>query len=178
MQRPTLLAIALLATLYPPLHAQITDAPMPPRLAHQWQRIANLPPGFPILVEERINPLPTQCDLLWIDTHALACTTIDPITGPRRIVFPAASIVSVQPQRVATFEEDRPHITGPLIAMSIGAILGGIAGTQHGGVGTSFAGAAIGGLLFGGIAISIPPPTFAPRPQWTVRIPVGRPHRP
>jgi hypothetical protein len=151
---------------------------MPTHLTHQWQRIAKLPPGTPIFVDDRTQPIPTQCDLLWIDTTALACNTIDPITGPHRIIFPAASIVSVQPQRFATYQEDRPHIAGPIIAMSIGALLGGVAGTQHGGIGTSFAGAGIGGLIFGGVAISIPPIHPEPHPQWQVRIPVGRPHRP
>ena len=166
MPRPTVLTLLLLAALHPTLRAQTQtpDAPLPPRLTHQWQRIANLPPGTPILVEERTRPIPTQCALLWIDANALACTT-----GSNRIIFPATSLISVQP----AFQRDRPHIPGPIIATTIGAILGGIAGS-HQGVGAGFAGAGIGALLFGSIAISIPPPNPTPRPQWFVRIPVGR----
>ena len=162
MLRPTLLTLTLLATLH--LQAQTPDAPTHPHLTHQWQRIANLPPGTPILVANRTQLLPTQCDLLWIDTTALACAT-----GPQRIIFPVTSILSVQP----AFQRDRPHIPGPIIATTIGAILGGIAGS-HQDVGAGFAGAGIGALLFGGIAISIPPPNPTPRPQWFVRFPVGR----
>jgi len=168
MLRPTLLTLTLLATLH--LQAQTPDAPTPPHLTHQWQRIANLPPGTPILVANRTQPIPTQCDLLWIDTSALACTT-----GPQRIIFPVTSILSVQP----AFQPDHPHIPGPLIATTIGAILGGIAGSQHGGVGTGFAGAGMGALIFGGTALAFSPPPYpAPLPQWSVRIPISRRHYP
>jgi hypothetical protein len=174
--RTSHLALALLAALHATLHAQVPDAPMPTHLAHQWQRIANLPPGTPILVADRTRSIPTQCDLLWIDTTALACTTVDPIAGPQRTIFPATSILSVQPA-FSAFQADRPHFTGPIIAATIGAVLGGIAGS-HQSVGGAFAGTAIGALIFGGVAISIPPPYPAPRPLWSVRIPVGHPHRP
>ena len=131
-----LLSIAL--TTYACL-AQTTT--IPPHLAHQWQHIANVPTGTPILIRERYAPYPTPCTLAWIDNNSVACDGPDD-----RVIYPAASLASIAP--------DTPprHIrVGILVTAGAGAFLGGLAG-NNGTAGTTAAGVLIGGALGASIA--------------------------
>jgi len=114
---------------------------IPPHLAAQWQRIANLPPGTSILIREHYTPYPTPCTLAWIDNVSLACDGID-----GRVIYPATSLASVA--------SDTPpnHIPVRIfVAAGVGAILGGLAGS-NGNAGTTAAGILIGGGLGGSMA--------------------------
>jgi hypothetical protein len=133
---------------------------VPPRLTHQWQYIANLPPGAPILIRERYAPYPTPCTLAWIDNNSIACDSPD-----GRIIYPATSLVSVAPDTPSN------HIpVGILVAAGAGAILGGLAGS-NGTAGTTAAGAFIGAGLGAGTA-AIASSGSAYPPQRGLRIPL------
>lgn len=115
-----------------------------------WQRIADLPPGTPILVREHYASYPTPCTLAWIDNNSVACD------GPDgRIIYPAASLAAIAP--------DAPpnHIPVRIfVAAGVGAILGGLAGS-NGTPGTTAAGVLIGGGLGGSMA-AIATPEISP----------------
>jgi len=144
-----------------------TPTTIPPYLAHQWQRIANLPPGTPILVREHYAPYPIPCTLVWIDNNSVACDGPDD-----RVIYPAASLASIAP--------DTPprHIrVGILVATGAGAFLGGLAGS-NGTAGTTAAGVLIGGALGASIA-AIATPEVGPYRSAPagIRIPLRAPHR-
>ena len=132
--------------------AQISTVPA--HFAHQWQHIAKLPPGSSILVRERYAPYTTPCMLAWVDNSSIACDTPD-----GRIIYPAASLVSVAP------DTHPSHIpVGILMATGAGAILGGLVGS-NGTPGTAAAGVFLGAGFVGGVTAafgssgpSYPPP--------------------
>ena len=134
---------------------------VPAHLGHQWQHIANLPPGTPILIRERYAPYPTPCALAWIDNNSVACD------GPEgRIIYPATSLASIAPD---TLPSRVP--VGFFVAAGAGAILGGLAGS-NGTTGTTAAGVLIGGGLGGAMAaIASSGQSHAPRAG--LRIPLG-----
>ena len=132
--------IAVITLIAGSVRAQ-SPTTVPLHLAHQWQRIANLPPGTPILIRERYAPYPTPCTLDWIDNNSIACDNPD-----GRIIYPAASLVSVAPDIPPS------HIpVGILMAIGAGALVGGLAGS-NGTAGTTAAGVLIGGGLGGSMA--------------------------
>ena len=133
---------------------------VPAHLAHQWQHIAKLPPGSSILVRERYAPYTTPCMLAWIDNSSIACDTPD-----GRIIYPAASLVSVAPD---TLPSRVP--VGFFVAAGAGAILGGLAGS-NGTAGTTAAGVLIGGGL-GGAMAAIASSGQSHPPQAGLRIPL------
>ncbi len=145
-------AIPLLLCVY--LATCEAQSTVPPRLAHQLQQIANLPPGTPILVRERYAPYPSPCTLAWIDNNSIACDTPD-----GRIIYPATSLASVAP--------DTPPSRVPvglIVATSAGAILGGLIGS-NGSAGSTAAGVFLGAGFVGGVTAafgssgpSYPPP--------------------
>ena len=133
---------------------------VPPRLAHQWQHIANLPPGAPILVRERYAPYPSPCTLAWIDNNSIACDSPE-----GRIIYPAISLASIAP--------DTPPSRVPVgffVAAGAGAILGGLAGS-NGTAGTTAAGVLIGGG-FGGAMVAVASSGQSHTPQAGLRIPL------
>ena len=71
---------------------------MPQAPSHQWREIASLPPGSQLLVRQVDSRVLQPCTLAWIDNTALACDIFVPTVGPRRVVFPVASVVSITQQ--------------------------------------------------------------------------------
>ena len=137
-----------------------TPTTIPPHLAHQWQHIANLPPGTPILIRERYAPYPTPCTLDWIDNNSIACDSPE-----GRIIYPAISLASIAP--------DTPPSRVPVgffVAAGAGAILGGLAGS-NGTAGTTAAGVLIGGG-FGGAMVAVASSGQSHTPQAGLRIPL------
>ena len=137
-----------------------SPTPVPPHLAHQWQRIANLPPGTPILIRERYAPYPRPCTLDWIDNNSIACDSPE-----GRIIYPAISLASIAP--------DTPPNRVPVgffVAAGVGAIVGGLAGS-NGTAGTTAAGVLIGGG-FGGAMAAIASSGQSHTPQAGLRIPL------
>jgi hypothetical protein len=141
-----------------------------PHLEHQWHKIANLPPGTPILVRQFYDRRQTLCVLAWIDNSSVACDSFE-----GRVVYPASSILSIV--------EDTPPLqhrfpTGLVIATATGAIIGGIAGS-NGTASDTALGVFIGAGLVGGFTAAVasePPHAFQPVPQYGVRIPLRPPH--
>jgi len=169
MRQAILLTLILSATL----HAQSPNptAPtttVPPRRAHQRQKIANLPPGSPILVRELYARDPTPCVLTWIDNTSLAC---EGMAG--RVIYSASSLAAVTPDT----PRNPHHIpVGFIVAAAAGGIIGGISGSQ-GNAGDTAAGVFIGAGFaagFAGLTAAITPrqpaPTFGPQPF--IRIPL------
>lgn len=115
----------------------------------QWKHTAALPPGTPLQLHIRDNPYPVNCDLVWIDLNALACETYDFNGPPHRVVYPATSIAAVKrrhPRSLPTYPSDDNHDRALLIAMGVGALIGGVGGSQNS-VGGGFACAGIGALV-------------------------------
>jgi len=173
--RRTLRHLATLALLVATAHAQ-TDT-IPPRLLHQWTRIADLPPGTPLLVQETYNPHPTPCTLAWIDNTALACDII-PFDAPRRVIYPATSIQSVRPAPPPHYADDDPSMKPFLIGAGIGGLLIGIGASQNG-TQDGFVGALLGAGLGGGMAAAISSVNNVIMPRsYGMRIPLRTPRMP
>lgn len=143
-----------------------------PALARAWKKIANLPPGTPILVRQAGPGLPQPCQLAWIDNTALACDGWSPDGAPQRLIFPAASVASVA--KAPAFAEEKDSHAGVLIGMGVGGVLGILAG-QRAGAGAAAVGGLIGTLAGGCTVIAFQEtrnsygPPIPPRPMFSVR---------
>jgi len=139
---------------------------VPPRLTHQWQHIASLPAGTPVLVRELFAPEPTPCILAWIDNNAVACD------GPDgRVIYTATSLAAIAPDTPPS------HVPiGLIIATSAGAIIGGIAGS-NGTAGTTAAGVVIGAGLVGGVTAAVASSHPSYPPPSGIHIPLRAPRR-
>jgi len=138
-----------------------------------WQKIADLPPGTPLVVHEPYARTSADCTLVWIDNNALACDTFDLHGAAQRVVFRRAEIESVQ--RVKPDSAGHENATAILIGMGIGGALGGLMARNAGpGPIALFAalGMGIGGGIPAGIFAGMGAPS-QPRPQFGVRIPLG-----
>jgi hypothetical protein len=144
---------------------------------HNWNKIADLPPGTPLEVHEPYARTSTDCTLVWIDNNALACDTFDLRGVVQRVVYRRAEIESVQ--RVKPESADRGKAIAILIGMGIGGAVGGLVARNAGpGPIAAFAalGASIGGGIPAGVFAGMGPPR--PQPQFGVRIPLGHAARP
>ena len=167
MSQLTAFAIGVATIFCGTIHAQ-SPTTVPPRLTHQWQHIASLPAGTPVLVRELFAPNPTPCILAWIDNNAVACD------GPDgRVIYTATSLAAIAPDTPPS------HVpVGLIIATSAGAIIGGIAGS-NGTAGTTAAGVFIGAGFLGGIAAASAAPEIGPYRSTPagIRIPLRAPRR-
>jgi len=178
MFRRCLLAFAFMNLS--PLLATAQQTPPPSR---QWRQIASLPPGSQLLVRQIDAPALQPCTLAWIDNAALACDIFVPTVGPRRVVYPIASVSSVTQQTTPSYTRSDMHPVALLVGMAIGATLGGI-GASSGGTRDGIAGGVLGLFTGGGIGLAVatsfnprPQPQFAFRvPLHAPRLPVGRRH--
>jgi len=76
--------------------AQYTQyAPPAPNPANEWLRVAELPPGTPIVVHQRGYNWPVQCSLVWINPKALACDTVASNVPSQRLVIQANSVDNI-----------------------------------------------------------------------------------
>ena len=180
LSQPGVILAVIIALTATTTLAQLPEAPhpLPPHLAHQWQKIAHLPPGTPILIHETYARYPTPCTLIWIDTTSIACdiTTFD--AAPRRIIYPATSIESVSIAPAPHFADSGPSATPILLGIAIGGLLIGIPAGIHGTAQTGVVGAILGASI-GGVIGAATTGTFnpQPRPAWSIRIPLPS-HRP
>lgn len=150
---------------------------------HQWRQIAKLPPGSQLLLRQVDSRVLQPCTLAWIDNTALACDIFVPATGPRRIVFPIASVASVTQQASPAYTRSDFHPVALFAGMALGGTLGGI-GASNCGVHDGIAGGVLGALAGGGIGLAVassfnprPQPQFAFRvPLRAPRLPIGRRH--
>jgi hypothetical protein len=169
---PRFLLLVFFALALTTAHAQ-QDTTVPPRLAHQWQRIADLTPGTLILVQQDDNPYRIPCTLVWIDNNALACDISTYDAPPHRVIYPAPSIYSVRPAPPPHFADDSPSPAPILIGAGIGALLGGIGGSNNGDARTgavcALLGAGLGGVMGAGLPGQLSGP---PRPQYGMRTPL------
>jgi hypothetical protein len=145
-----------------------------PAPSRQWRQIASLPPGSQLLVRQVGARVPQPCTLAWIDNTALACDIFVPASGPRRVVYPMASVVSVTQQ--ATHPDN--HLVALGVGMAIGGTVTGVLASE-GGVRAGFAGAALGSAVGGALALGAMK-TFSPSPQPLVafRVPLRAPRLP
>ncbi len=91
----TLLPLAAFGeTPYALQYAPQQYAPVAPPQS-DWSRVAELPPGTPIVVHQRGYQFPIQCRLVWINPKALACDTVATNVPSQRLVVQAASVDSV-----------------------------------------------------------------------------------
>ena len=144
---------------------------------HNWQKIADLPPGTLLEVHEPYARYSADCTLVWIDNNALACDTFDLHGAAQRVVYRRAEIESVQ--RVKPESADHGKATALLIGMGIGGILGGLMARNAGpGPIAAFAalGAGVGAGIPAGLFAGMGPPQ--PRSHFGIRIPLGRATRP
>jgi hypothetical protein len=158
-----LLTIAV-ALMYTAAFGQ-TPQPAPSR---QWQKIAELPTGTPLIVREQGKQLAQVCTLVWIDNAALACDAYALDGGTQRLVYPIASIASVARQPSPEEKDSRFRLKATLFGMGVGGLAGGLAAK---GISTDagFAGAAVGSLLGGSLVIAAT--NGPPRPMWAVSLP-------
>lgn len=172
------LIVLVFLTVLSPLAAAQQPAP-----SHQWRRIARLPPGSQLLVRLVDVRNPQPCTLAWIDNAALACDIFVPATGPRRVVFPIASVASIKQQSIDDGARSDSHVVALCVGMALGGVIGGV-GASQGGARDAFAGGLLGSLAGGGIAFSAAS-SFNPRPQPAIafqlplrapRLPIGRRH--
>jgi hypothetical protein len=115
----------------------------------QWRQTAALPSGTPLQLHLRDNPFPVTCDLVWIDLNAIACETYDFNGTPHRTIYPATSVAAIKrrhPRPLPGYQSDDTHDRALLIAMGVGALIGGVGGSQNS-VGGGFAFAGIGALV-------------------------------
>jgi len=139
---------------------------------HNWNKIADLPPGTPLEVHEPYARSSTDCTLVWIDNNALACDTFDLHGAAQRVVYLRAEIESVQ--RVKPESADHGKATAILIGMGIGGTVGGLV-ARNAGPGPIAAFVALGMGVGGGIPAGAFAGMGAPRtqPQFGVRIPLS-----
>jgi len=158
-----------------PLLATAQQTPTPNR---QWRQIASLPPGSQLLVRQVDERYSQPCTLAWIDNTALACDIFVPATGPRRVVYPIASVTSVTQQAPPSYTRSDTHPVALFVGMAVGGTVGGIAASNSG-VRAGIVGGVLGSLAGGGIGWSAAS-SFNPRPQpqFSVRIPLRAPRIP
>ena len=159
--------VASASLFFTTTYAQTSPAPETIAPSHQWRRIADLPPGSPILIREIHARNSTPCALVWIDNVSLACDGVD-----GRVIYPATSVASVAP--------DNPPSQVPvglIIATTAGAVLGGLEGS-NGNAGSTAAGVFLGAGFFAGVAAMVsdqqPSPWRASRRASRVRMRPGR----
>ena len=138
---------------------------------HNWQKIADLPPGTLLEVHEPYARYSADCTLVWIDNNALACDTFDLHGASQRVVYRRAEIESVQ--RVKPENADHGKAIAILIGMGIGGAVGGLV-ARDAGPGPIAAFAAMGMGVGGGIPAGAFARIGPPQPQFGLRIPVGR----
>jgi len=174
MFRHCLLAFAFM-NLFPLL---ATAQQAPPTPSHQWREIANLPPGSQLLVRQVDSSVLQPCTLAWIDNTALACDIFVPDVGPRRVVYPVASVASVTQQGPPNNPRSGNHIVALCVGMAIGGTAGGILASE-GGVRAGFTGGALGSVVGGALALAATN-SFSPRPQplFSLRVPLRAPRLP
>lgn len=155
-----------------PLLATAQQTPAP---SHQWREIANLPPGSQLLVRQVDSRVLQPCTLAWIDNTALACDIFVPAVGPRRVVYPVASVASVTQQAPPNNPRTDNHIVALCVGMAIGGTAGGILASE-GGVRAGFAGGALGSVVGGALALAATN-SISPRPQplFSLRVPLRAP---
>ena len=139
---------------------------------HNWQKIADLPPGTPLEVHEPYARVSTDCTLVWIDNNALACNVPDVAGAQRRVIYRRAELESIE--RVKPESADHAKAAAILIGMGIGGTVGGLV-ARNAGPGPIALFAALGASVGGGIPAGVFAGMGAPRPQpqFGVRIPLG-----
>ena len=147
MFRRCLLAFAFTNLL--PLLATAQQTP-----SRQWREIARLPTGSQLVVRQVDSRVLQPCTLAWIDNTALACDIFVPTVGPRRVVFPIASVSSVTQQAPSSYTRSDVHPVALVVGMAIGATLGGIGGSS-GGTRDGIAGGVLGLFAGGGIGLAV-----------------------
>jgi hypothetical protein len=147
-----------------------------PSPSHQWRQIASLPTGSQLVVRQVDSRVPQPCTLAWIDNTALACDIFVPATGPRRVVYPIASVASVTQQAPPSYTRSDVHPVALVVGMAIGATLGGI-GASSGGTRDGVAGGVLRLFAGGGIGLAVAS-SFNPQPQFAVRVPLRAPRLP
>jgi hypothetical protein len=140
---------------------------------HNWQKIADLPPGTPLEVHETYARFAADCTLVWVDNNALACDTFDLHGVAQRVVYRRTEIESVQ--RTKLESADHGKATAVLIGMGIGGALGGLV-ARNAGPGPIAAFAALGMGVGGGIPAGMFVGMGSARlqPRFGVRIPLSR----
>jgi len=175
MFRRLLIVLAFILALSLLTAAAQQTQPAPSR---QWRQIAGLPPGAQLLVRQVDARYPQPCTLAWIDNTALACDIFIPATGPRRVVYPIASIASVTQQTPPSDTRSDTHPVALFVGMAIGGTVGGVA-AGNSGVRAGIVGGVLGSLAGGGIgwsaASSLNP---RPQPQFAFRVPLRAPRLP
>ena len=142
-----------------------TPQPAPSR---QWQKIAELPTGTPLIVREQGKQLAQVCTLVWIDNTALACDTFAPDGGTKRLVYPIASLTSVARQPSPEEKDRRFRLGATLFGMGCGGLVGGLV-TKGISTNAGFAGAAVGSLLGGSLVLAAT--NGPPQPMWVMPLP-------
>jgi hypothetical protein len=170
MFRRCLLVLAFLILLSLLAAAQQT----PQASSREWREIASLPPGSQLLVRQIDSRVLQPCTLAWIDNTALACDIFVPAVGPRRVVYPIASVASVTQQA----SPSNTHPVALFVGMAIGGTIGGIA-ASNGGVRDGIGGGVLGAFAGGGIGLAAAS-SFNPRPQpqFGLRVPLRAPRLP
>jgi len=122
MVRRFLLILAFLTLLS--LLAGAQQTPQIP--SHQWRAIASLPPGSQLLVRQVDSRILQPCTLAWIDNTTLACDIFVPAVGPRRVVFPIASVASVTQQASPNDTHSDADPVALFFGVGLGRTLGGL----------------------------------------------------
>jgi len=80
---------------YVPAQYNTQYAPPAPSPVNEWLKVAELPPGTPIVVHQRGYNWPVQCSLVWINPKALACDTVASNVPSQRLVIQANSVDNI-----------------------------------------------------------------------------------
>jgi len=113
--------IALTLTIGAFITSAFAQTPaVPHQLTHQWHKVADLPPGTPLLIRTTAPSASIQCRLAWIDQNAVACDL--PLDGARD-VLPIASVKSIA---IAGRRAHPMNTAGAIAAGILGCALGGV----------------------------------------------------
>jgi hypothetical protein len=121
-----------------------------PRLQHQWHKIADLPPGSPVLIRQKLPATTLSCGLAWIDENAVAC---DIHANGQRVIFPIGTVFAIAP-----IVAPPPHVRiAPIVVGAVTGILAGglLTNPDGGNEGAARIGMSVGAAVGAGIGYLI-----------------------